>query len=404
MRRVAITGMGVVSCIGNNTKDVLEALTQGRSGIEVIPDRKELGFRSALGGKIKGLELPKIPKRNLRQMGSCSLMAVHAAQEALEDAGLELADLQSERIGVVIGNIGNMRDVYNQCRAVHDKTLKLGGTAYQKTMNCSVSANLSILLGTRGYSLTVTAACATGAAAVGLGAQLIRTGAQDFCICGGVQEDAWESVCHFDALQAFSLREDEPSKASRPFDKHRDGLVPSAGGGILVIEELEQARRRGAMIHAELIGYAFTSDGYDMTIPSGDGSIRCMGESLRDAGIPPHQVDYINAHATSTRIGDSAEAQAIAKIFGERPFVSSTKSMTGHELGAAGSTELIYTLLMMEHNFIAPNINLDELDSQCRGINVVANQARQARINIAASNSFGFGGVNTCIILRRYTA
>ncbi|MFN3475987.1 MAG: beta-ketoacyl-[acyl-carrier-protein] synthase family protein [Candidatus Methylomirabilales bacterium] len=402
MRRVVITGMGIVSCLGNNTKEVLESLQQGRSGIEFIPERKALGFRSALGGRIKGLPLPNVPKRNLRQMGPGSYLAVHATHQALEDAGLEPSQLQSDRVGIVIGNIGNMQDIYRQCRMVHDKTMKIGGTAYQKTMNCSVSANLSVLLGTRGHSLTVTAACATGAAAIGLGFQLIRTGVQDLCLCGGVQEDAWESVCHFDALQAFSLREDEPTRASRPFDKYRDGLVPSAGSGIVVLEELERARRRRAKIYAELIGYTFTSDGYDMTIPSGEGNVRCMEQALREAGIPPDQVDYINAHATSTPMGDPAEAQAIAKVFGKRSFVSSTKSMTGHELGAAGSNELIYTLLMMEHHFVAPNINIEEIDPQCAGINLVANQPLEARIDIALSNSFGFGGVNTCLVLRRY--
>jgi 3-oxoacyl-[acyl-carrier-protein] synthase-1 len=256
-------------------------------------------------------------------------------------------------------------------------------------------------LGIRGPSFTVTAACATGAVAIGLGSQLIGIGAQDLVISGGVQEDTWESICHFDALQAFSLREDDPAKASRPFDKGRDGLVPSGGCGLVVLEELEHARRRGARIYAELIGYAFTSDGSDMTIPSGEGSVRCMEAALRQAGLAPDGVDYINAHATSTPVGDVAEAHAIAKIFGTGPFVSSTKSMTGHELAAAGSSEVVYTLLMMEHQFIAPNINVEELDPECAGINLVANQPLQARLDVAASNSFGFGGVNTCILLRR---
>jgi 3-oxoacyl-[acyl-carrier-protein] synthase I len=402
MRRVAITGLGIVSCIGCGSAEVLQSLQGGRSGIELIPERKALGFRSALGGKIKDLPPPDIPKRNLRQMGPGGCLAVHAAHQALADARLGPSAIQTGGAGIVMGNLGNMQDIYRQCRMVHDKTLKLGGTAYQKTMGCTVSANLSVLLGTRGHSFTVTAACATGAVAIGLGAQLIRTGMQELCICGGVQEDAWESTCHFDALQAFSLREDDPSRASRPFDRNRDGLVPSAGCGIIVLEELEQASRRGAKIYAEVAGYAFTSDGYDMTIPSGEGAVRCMKQALLEADVTPDQVDYINAHATSTHLGDPAEAQAIAEVFGTGPFVSSTKSMTGHELGAAGGTEIIYTLLMMEHDFIAPSINLDELDPQCEGINLVANQAIQARVAIAASNSFGFGGVNTCLVLRKY--
>jgi 3-oxoacyl-[acyl-carrier-protein] synthase I len=402
VRRVAIVGVGIISAIGNNVKDVLTSLQRGRSGIELIPERKELGFRSALGGRIKDLADLDVPKRNLRQMGRGSQLAVHAAQQALEDASLEPRALQSGRVGVVMGNVGNAQDIYRQCRAFYDKSMKLGGTAMQRAMTDSVSANLSVLLGTQGYALTLSAACATGAATVGFSSQLIRGGLQDLCICGGTQEDGWEGVCHFDALQAFSRREDEPTKASRPFDKYRDGLVPSAGAGIVILEELAQARRRGARIYAELLGFAMNSDGFDMTIPSGEGSRRCMELALADAGILSAQVNYINAHASSTPLGDVAEAQAIATTFGKGPLVSSTKSMTGHELGAAGSNELIYCLLMMQHNFIAPNINVEEIDPQCGGINLVANQARESRIDVAVSNSFGFGGVNTCIVVKRY--
>jgi len=402
VRRVAIVGMGIVSAIGNNIEDVLASLQQGRSGIELIPERQELGFRSALGGRIKNLAAPDVPKRNLRQMGRGTQLAVHATQQALEDAGLEPRALQSGRVGVVMGNVGNTQDIYRQCRMFYDTSMKLGGTAMQRAMTDSVSANLSVLLGTQGYALTLSAACATGAATIGFSSQLIKGGLQDLCICGGTQEDGWEGVCHFDALQAFSRREDEPTKASRPFDKDRDGLVPSAGAGVVILEELEHAQRRGARIYAELLGFAMNSDGYDMTIPSGAGSRRCMQLALEDAGIGPEQVDYVNAHASSTPVGDVVEAQAIATVFGKGPLVSSTKSMTGHELGAAGSNELIYCLLMMQHHFAAPNINLEAIDPQCGGINLVANQAREARIEVAASNSFGFGGVNTCIVVRRY--
>ena len=403
MRRVVITGLGLISCIGNSRKEALASLQQGRSGVELIPERKRLGFRSSLGGRIRDVGVPEIPKRYLRQMGPASYFAVHATQQALQQAGLEPNQLKDARTAIVIGNVGNFRDTYQQCHMFHDERLKLGGNALQKVMGDSVSANLTVLFGTRGYSLTLSAACATGAAAIGHALQLIRAGVQDRAICGGVQEDTWEYFCQFDALKAFSLREDEPTAASRPFDKSRDGLVPSAGAGMVVLEELDQARRRGAKILAEVIGFAFTSDGYDMTVPSGEGSIACMEQALNDAGIAPEQMDYINAHATSTRVGDAVEAQAIAKVFGERPYVSSTKSMTGHEQGAAGSNEIIYTVLMMEHQFIAPNINLQELDPECTGINLVANRAVEARISIAASNSFGFGGVNTCIVLKKCT-
>jgi 3-oxoacyl-[acyl-carrier-protein] synthase I len=404
MRRVVVTGIGIISCIGNNPQEVLKSLQEGRSGIEYLPERKSLGFRSALGGTIKGLGPPDIPKRNLRQMSVGAQLAVHAVRQALQDAELGPHRLKDEGTGIIIGNIGNFQDTYQQCRLFHDKRLRLGGTALQRVMVDSISANLSVLLGTKGYSLTVSAACATGGAAIGLGSQLIRGGMQDRVICGGIQEDTWEYFCHFDALQAFSMREEEPTKASRPFDRSRDGLVPSAGAGIVVLEDLERAQRRGAKIYAELIGYAFASDGHDMTSPSGEGSVRCMQQALRDAGMAAEQVTYINAHATSTPIGDAGEAQAIATVFGRRPFVSSTKSMTGHEQGAAGSNEIIYTLLMMEHRFIAPTINLEEIDPQCEGINVVANIPVAAEIDIAASNSFGFGGVNTCLLLKRPNA
>jgi 3-oxoacyl-[acyl-carrier-protein] synthase-1 len=402
VRRVVVTGVGIISCLGNSRREVLGALEQGRSGIEFLPERKRLGFRSAIGGRIKNLPPPEIPKKSLRQMGPGALIAVHATQQALQEAGLQPDQIRNDRTAIVIGCVGNFQDIYQQCRMFHDDRLKLGGTALQRVMADSISANLAVLLGTKGYSFTMSAACATGGAAIGQAFQLIRWGAQDMAICGGIHEDTWEYFCHFDALKAFSLREGEPTKASRPFDKHRDGLVPSAGGSIVVLEELEQARRRGARIAAEVVGYAFTGDGYDMTIPSGEGSVRCMEQALRDANISPEQVTYINAHAASTPLGDAIEAQSIAKVFGKHPYVSSTKSMTGHEQGAAGSNEVIYTLLMMEHHFIAPTINLEDLDPQCGGIRIVANDVLKVPIPVALSNSFGFGGVNTCLVLKRF--
>jgi 3-oxoacyl-[acyl-carrier-protein] synthase I len=404
VRRVVVTGLGVVSCLGNSVPEVRDALWQGRSGIELIPERKAMGFRSALGGRMRPVELPGLPKKTLRQMGPASIFGMYAAQQALADAGLEAEQIKSDRMAVIVGNAGNFRDTYLQCHAFRDEGLKLGGAALQRVMADSTSANLSVYLGTRGYSLTVSAACATGAAAVGLAFQLIRGGLQDRAITGGVHEDTWEYFCQFDALKAFSVREADPTRASRPFDRHRDGLVPSAGSGLLVLEELEHAQRRGARIYAELLGYAFTSDGSDMTIPSGEGSARCMRLSLEDAGVRADEVDYVNAHATSTPVGDVSEARAIAEVFGKRPYVSSTKSMTGHEQGACGSSEVIYTLLMMRDQFVAPNINLDEIDPKCEGINIVANRAIEARIDVAASNAFGFGGVNTCLVLRKHRA
>jgi 3-oxoacyl-[acyl-carrier-protein] synthase-1 len=405
MRRVVVTGLGIVSCLGNNTRDVAAALRAGRSGIELIPERKTLGFRSSLGGRVKNLVLPDLPKRYLRQMGPGANIAVHATWQALEDAHLGTDLVKHDRTAVVIGSGGNFHDIYQQCHQFNDEKLKLGGTALQRVMHDTVSANLSVILGNRGYTLTVACACATGAAAIGLAFQLIRGGLQDRAICGGSHEDTWEYFCNFDALKAFSMRESEPTRASRPFDKSRDGLVPSAGGGIVILEELEEARRRGAPIYAELVGYTFTSDGSgDMTVPSGEGGVRAMRGALQDAGIGPTDVDYINAHATSTPLGDVAEARGIVEVFGARPYVSSTKSMTGHEQAAAGSNEAVYTLLMMRDGFVAPNINLDDLDPECVGMNLVANRAIETRIDVATSNAFGFGGVNTCLVFRSVPA
>jgi len=403
MRRVAVTGAGIVSSLGLSREDVTASLRAGRSGVEAVPARKEMGFRSSLSGTLKGFACPEIPKKNLRNMGQGSYLVVHAAQQALAEAGLEESHVKGDGTGITIGNMGNMKDTFDQCSAILQKQ-KLGGSALQRVMASSVSANLAVLLGTRGQVMEVSTACASGATAIGHAAQLIRYGHQDVMIAGGVEEGTWESACHFDALRAFSVRESDPARASRPFDKQRDGLVPSCGAGIVVLEDYEHARARGARIRAEIVGFGANSDGYDMTIPSGTGSVRCMELALKDAGLRPDEVDYVNAHATSTAVGDATEAQSIATVFGSRPRVSSTKSMTGHELGAAGSNELIYTLLMMQGGFVAPSINIDELDEACRGINVVANTAREDEIRVAASNSFGFGGVNACLIVRSHDA
>ncbi|OEU70556.1 MAG: hypothetical protein BA863_18200 [Desulfovibrio sp. S3730MH75] len=401
MRRVVIVGMGIVSSIGNNSREVLRSLRDGRSGIEFIPERKELGFRSALGGTIRDLSPLDIPKRTLRQMGRGSYLATHAVLQALENARLSRREVQNEQTGLIIGNMGNMRDAYDFCHKFHVEGKNPGGIAYSRAMASSVTANLSVFFGIQGNTMTVSAACASGGSAIGQAFLNIRFGLQNRYLCGGVQEDSWQSICLFDAMRNFSIREHEPTKASRPFDTQRDGLVPSCGSGFVVIEEYELARARGAHIYAELIGYGTVADGYNMTLPSGTGSIQCIKRAIQDAGIEAEDIDYINAHATSTSAGDSVEAHAIAQVFGQKPNVSSTKSITGHELGAAGSNELIYTLLMMEHGFIAPNINLDEIDKDCLGINIVANRMIEKDLNIAMSNSFGFGGVNTCLIIGR---
>ncbi len=400
MRRVAITGYGIQSCLGLTREAVAESLKAGRSGIVLYPERRELGFRSALGARLPEPEELPFPRRTVRQMGPSPRIAAYAALQAIEHAGLPEELLKHDRTAMVIGHGGCMEDVYKQCDDFENgKTLP--GSALQRVMCDTVSANLSILFGTRGYSYTVSAACATGAAAIGQAFQLIQWGLQDRALCGGAMENTWEFASHFDALKALSLREDEPERASRPFDRDRDGLVPSGGGSVLVLEEWDSAVARGATIHAELAGYCFASDAHDMTAPSGDGGRRAIEGALAPTGIAADQIDYINAHATATPVGDVVEARIIAELFGTGPAVSSTKSMTGHESGAAGSNELVYTLLMMEHGFRAPSINIDNLDPECAGIRVVQNEAEDGPVRVALSNSFGFGGVNTCLVLRR---
>ena len=392
--------MGILSCLGNSLDDVRIALQEGRSGIEFIPARKEMGFRSGLAGTLKNFTLPEIRKSALRQMGQGSYMAYDPVQQAIEDAGLQESDIRNERTGVIIGNSGNMLDTFEQCDRFYNRSKRLGGRSLQRVMASSVSANLSVLLRTQGYCLTVSSACSSGASAISHAAQLIRFDLQDRMICGGVQEGSWAYDCNFDALRVFSKREEAPAKASRPFDRYRDGLVPSLGCGIVILEDYSSARRRGASIWAEIIGTGTNSDGYDMTTPTGIGCARCMEIALRDAGVAAEVVDYINAHATSTIVGDVAEARSIREVFGMKPLVSSTKSMTGHEIGTAGSNELIYTVLMMKNGFVAPNINVEEIDPECGGTNIVANHAVEAQLRVAMSNSFGFGGVNTCLVVK----
>ena len=401
MRRVVITGLGIASSLGNDIKTVQAALREGRSGIEVIEERKELGFHSPVGGRIKDLELPDIPRRTLRQMGPPSRIGAAAAYQAVEDAGIGEV-LRDDRSACIIGNAGCWKDVYHQTVDFHQKKLTLGGGALARTMSDTVSANLSILLGTRGYSFSVAAACATGAVAVGHSYQLIKWGLQDRAVAGGILEDTWEFACQFDAIKAFSKREDAPTKASRPFDVNRDGLVPSAGAGVVILEELEAAKARGAKIYAEVCGYAFASDAHDMTQPTGDGGRRATLLALEDAQMSPDDITYINAHATSTQLGDVVEAEVIRELFGTGPHVSSTKSMSGHEGSASGACEVVYTSLMFDGGFIAPNINLEELDPRCHGISIVANEALDEPIEVALSNAFGFGGVNTCLIMKRF--
>ncbi len=403
MKRVVITGMGIISSLGSDRASVAASLRAGRSGIQAVPARREMGFNSCLAGVVGDYEAPDIPKRLARQMTEHGRMALAAANQAIEQAQLPEALVQDERTALFVGNSGNMHDVFELCHMRKATTKSLPGVSLPRTMASSVSANLAVVLKPRGTCMTVAGACASGAMAVGQAYQLIKFGVQDRALAGGAQEGSWEYDCTFDALRVFSKREDEPHAASRPFDVDRDGVVPSAGAGMLVLESLDSARSRGAPILAELLGYGANTDGDgDMTTGSGEGAIRCIHLALDDAAIAPGDIDYINAHATSTPVGDRVEAWAIRQVFGHGPFVGATKSMTGHEIGAAGASELIYTLLMMHEQFIAPNANLEKVDPECNGIRLVGTAAVDRTFDTALSNSLGFGGVNACLVVRKY--
>jgi 3-oxoacyl-[acyl-carrier-protein] synthase-1 len=400
-RRIAITGMGIVNSLGNSVSEVTESLRCGKSGVEIVPEYRELGFRSSLAGTLKNYTPPAVDRIYLRQMGDNGLLATAAAQEAIADAGLSPELVQNPRTGVVVGNSGTYRETYQLCHQKKDLGKKLTGLALPRAMASTVSANLSVLLKTQGICFTASAACAGGAVAIVQAAWAIRHGLQDRVLAGGVHWGSWEFDCLFDSLRVFSRREDAPTEASRPFDANRDGLVPSTAAGMLVLEDLELAVARGATIHAELIGIAMNSDGFEMTSPSGEGSERCMKLALDDAGIAASEITYINAHATGTEVGDAIEARSLGTLFGDRPYVSSTKSMTGHEVSAGGATELIYTVQMMKHGFVAPTINLETVDPECAMIRHVPCRSINAELPIAMSNSFGFGGVNAVLIVRQ---
>ncbi|MEK7722661.1 MAG: beta-ketoacyl-[acyl-carrier-protein] synthase family protein, partial [Elusimicrobiota bacterium] len=368
--------------------------------------RKRLGFCSGLTGKIRAVNPADygLDRKALKTMGEPALYGHLAAHDAIAGASLSSEALGSGRCGIVFGNdscISSAVEAVDILRKEKETRFMGSGRVFQG-MNSSVTMNLGTRLGIRGACWTLSAACASGAHAVGQGVMLIRSGLQDIVITGGAQETGWESMAAFDALNAFSLREDAPQKASRPFDRGRDGLVPSGGGACLVLEDMEYALKRKARIRAVIRGYGFSSDGQNLSIPSSEGSERAVRRALADAGIIPEMVDYINAHATSTPIGDAAEAKMIGRVFGTAVPVSSTKSMTGHECWMAGASELIYCILMAEGGFIAPNLNVEEADPECAGINVVRG-TQPGKLRYILSNSFGFGGTNAAIVLDFYS-
>ena len=401
--RVVITGMGIYSCIGTSLSEVRDSLYQGKSGIVFLPERKEYGYRSALTGFVENPDLKGLLVRRERiSMGQESEFAYMATIEALKNAGIDSDFLQQNEVGILYGNDSVAESVIltnDKIREKKDTTL-VGSGAVFRTMNSTVTMNLSTLFQLRGVNMSISAACASGSHSVGLGYLLIQSGMQDCVICGGAQEINKYSMGSFDGLGVFSMREGEPALASRPFDANRDGLVPSGGAATLVLESYESAMRRGATPIAEVVGYGFSSNGGHISTPNVEGPARAMARALQNAGMQAGEIDYINAHATSTPIGDANEAKAIHEIFGSHIPVSSTKSMTGHECWMAGASEVIYSVLMMQNSFIAPNINFETPDEASAKLNIIAETVERP-INAFLSNSFGFGGTNSALVIKK---
>jgi 3-oxoacyl-[acyl-carrier-protein] synthase-1 len=405
MNRVVITGTGIYSSIGRNLDEVKDSLFNGRSGIVLDPERKEFGFQSCLTGKLERPQLKGILDRRSRVcMPQHAEFAYMSTAEALKMAGITPEYLQGNDAGILFGNDSStppVIDCVDIIRKTKDTTMVGSGSVFQ-SMNSSVTMNLSVIFQLKGVNFTISGACASGSHAIGMGYFMIRHGYQKMIICGGAQEVNLFCVGSFDALGAFSRRESEPQKASRPFDRSRDGLVPSGGAATVILEDLDSALKRGAPIVAEVIGYGFSSDGVHISVPDVDGPIRAITMALKDACTGPERIDYINAHATSTPIGDQNEAKAIDSVFGKhRPVISSTKSMTGHEMWMAGASEVVYSIIMMQNSFVAPNINFNEPDEFSANLNITP-VTIQKNIDTFLSNSFGFGGTNSCLIIKKF--
>ncbi|WP_294213485.1 beta-ketoacyl-[acyl-carrier-protein] synthase family protein [uncultured Chryseobacterium sp.] len=402
--RVVITGMGIYSCIGTSLDEVKESLFQGKSGIVLVDKRKEFGFRSGLSGVVPKPDLKNLLSRRQRvSMGEESEYAFLATTDALQQAGIDQDFLDAHEVGILYGNDSVSQAVVESIDIAREKkdTTLMGSGAIFKSMNSTVTMNLSTIFRLRGINLTISAACASGSHSLGLAYMMIKNGFQDMIVCGGAQETNHYSMASFDGLGVFSVREDEPAKASRPFDSGRDGLIPSGGAATLIVESLESALKRGANIIAEIAGYGFSSNGGHISTPNVDGPALAMQRALQQSGLTVKDIDYINAHATSTPIGDANEARAIYEIFGGDVPVSSTKSMTGHECWMAGASEVIYSILMMQHGFVAPNINLEHPDDEAQRINIIA-ETKSQKIDVFLSNSFGFGGTNSALIVKKY--
>jgi len=401
VRRVVVTGLGIVSSIGNDAAEVTESLRAGRSGIERSDEYAELGFRSQVHAPVRLDPSERIDRKLLRFMGDAAAYAYIAMHQAVGDAGLEAGALSDPRVGLIVGSGGaSNANILLTADTVRNRgARRVGPYMVPRTMGSTVSANLATAFGIRGVNYSISSACATSAHCIGAGMEQIQLGKQDMVFAGGGEELHWSLTVMFDGMGALSSKYNErAAEASRPYDAGRDGFVISAGGGIVVLEELEHARARGARIYAEVVGYGATSDGQDMVAPSGEGAVRCMRLALDGVDAP---IGYINTHGTSTPAGDVTELRAIREVFGDAvPPLSSTKSLTGHALGAAGVNEAIFSLLMMQHGFLAGSAHIDELDEAARDYPILR-ERRDAAVDCVLSNSFGFGGTNACLVLRR---
>ncbi|MBO4826902.1 MAG: beta-ketoacyl-[acyl-carrier-protein] synthase family protein [Prevotella sp.] len=405
MKRVVITGIGIWSCLGNDIETVRTSLFNGKSGIGLQPERLQYGYRSALTGIV---ETPVITKQMLDRhtragMSEEAQYAYMASRQAFEQAGINDGYLREHEVGCIFGNDSSAKPVIEASKIMDEKhdTAMLGYGIIFQSMNSTVNMNLSTIFHLRGVNFTLSAACASGSHAIGIGSMLIRQGLQDMVLCGGAQEVNYYAMASFDALNAFSVRMDEPTKASRPFDRDRDGLIPSGGAAALVLEDYDHAVARGATILAEVAGYGFSSNGGGISEPSDEGCVKAMSRAIKDADISLDDIDYINAHATSTRQGDMFEAIAYDRLFhGQRALISSTKSMTGHECWMAGASEIVYSVIMMQNNFIAPNINLENRDEYSEKLNLTPVTV-ETEVNTVLSNSFGFGGTNSALVIRK---
>lgn len=407
MKRVVITGMGIWSCLGTTIEEVKESLYNGKSGIGIEEIRKEYGYQSPLTGIVKTPVLKGLIDRHLRRgLSEEAEYAFMASLQAFQMANINQDYLDNNEIGCIFGNDSSAKPVIETHKIMEEKrdTQLLGQSFIFQSMNSTVTMNLSTIFKLKGVNFTISAACASGSHSIGLAYMLIKNGLQETVLCGGAQETNFYSMASFDALGAFSKNIDNPEKASRPFDRDRDGLVPSGGAAALVLEDYDHAVARGANIIAEVVGYGFSSNGTSViSQPSDEGCLRAMERAMKDANVEPKDIDYINAHATSTKQGDMYEAMAIGKLFkGEKALVSSTKSMTGHECWMAGASEVVYSLIMMQNNFVAPNINLENKDEYSEPLNIPT-KAVETELNTILSNSFGFGGTNSALILKKMT-